>query len=52
MGKDSYPVYRRRDDEQVVEVKNSKLDNMWVIPFNPSLFMLYIATQMLKYVQG
>jgi hypothetical protein len=40
MGKDSYPVYRR-DDGQVVEVRNSKLDNRWVIPFNPSLLMLY-----------
>jgi hypothetical protein len=41
MGKDSYPVYRRRDDEQVVEVRNEKLDNRWIIPFNPSLLMLY-----------
>jgi hypothetical protein len=41
MGKDSYLVYRRRDDGQVVEVRNSKLDNRWVIPFNSSLLMLY-----------
>jgi hypothetical protein len=41
MGKDLYPVYRRRDDEKVVEVRNAKLDNRWVIPFNPSLLMLY-----------
>jgi hypothetical protein len=41
VGKDSYPVYRRRDDGQVVKVRNAKLDNMWVIPFNPSLLMLY-----------
>jgi hypothetical protein len=41
MGKDSYPVYRRRDDGQVVEVRNAKLDNRWAIPFNPSLLMLY-----------
>jgi hypothetical protein len=41
MGKDSYPVYKRRDDRQVVEVRNAKLYNRWVIPFNPSLFMLY-----------
>jgi hypothetical protein len=27
MGKDLYPVYRRRDDGQVVEVRNAKLDN-------------------------
>jgi hypothetical protein len=41
MGKDSYPVYKRRDDGQVVEVRNAKLDNRWVVPFNPSLLMLY-----------
>jgi hypothetical protein len=41
MDKDSYPIYKRRDDGQVVEVRNAKLDNRWVIPFNPSLLMLY-----------
>jgi hypothetical protein len=41
MGKDSYQVYRRRDDGQVVEVRNAKLDNRWVVPFNHSLLMLY-----------
>jgi hypothetical protein len=41
MGKDSYMVYRRRDDGQVVEVRNTKLDNRWVVPFNPTLLMLY-----------
>jgi hypothetical protein len=40
MGKDLYPDYRR-DDGQVVEVRNAKLDNRWVVPFNPSLLMLY-----------
>jgi hypothetical protein len=41
MGKGLYLVYRRRDDGQVVEVRNSKLDNRWIVPFNPSLVMLY-----------
>jgi hypothetical protein len=41
MGNDSYSVYRSRDDGQDVEVRNSKLDNKWVIPFIPSLHMLY-----------
>jgi hypothetical protein len=41
MGKDSYPVYRRRDDGHVVEVRNAKLDNWWVVPYNPSLLMIY-----------
>jgi hypothetical protein len=40
MGKDLYLVYRR-DDGQVAEVRNSMLDNRWVIPFNHSLLMLY-----------
>jgi hypothetical protein len=40
MSKDSYRVYRRRDDGQVA-VMNSKLNNRWVVPFNPSLLMLY-----------
>jgi hypothetical protein len=41
MGKDLFPVYRRRDDGQVVEVRNAKLDNRWVVHFNTSLLMLY-----------
>jgi hypothetical protein len=41
MDKDSYQVYRRRDDGQVVEVRNAKLDNRLLIPFNHSLLMLY-----------
>jgi hypothetical protein len=41
MGKDSYLDYRRRDDGQVIEVRNAKLDNRWVVPFNPSLLILY-----------
>jgi hypothetical protein len=40
MDKDSYLVYSRRDDGQVVEVKNSKLDNRLVVPYNPSLLMI------------
>jgi hypothetical protein len=41
MCKDSYLVYRRRDDRQLVEVRIAKLDNRSVVPFNPSLLMLY-----------
>jgi hypothetical protein len=41
MSKDSYPDYRRRDDGQVVEVRNAKVDNRCAVPFNPSLLMLY-----------
>jgi hypothetical protein len=44
MGKDSYPIYRRRDDEQVVEVRNAKLDNRWIVPFNLLYLCYTIAT--------
>jgi hypothetical protein len=40
-GKDSYPIYRRRDDGQCVEVRGAKLDNRWVVPYNPGLLMKY-----------
>ncbi|TVU21986.1 hypothetical protein EJB05_31658, partial [Eragrostis curvula] len=40
-GKDSYPIYRRRDDGQKVEVRNGTLDNRWVVPYNPTLLMRY-----------
>ncbi|TVU30935.1 hypothetical protein EJB05_22589, partial [Eragrostis curvula] len=40
-GKDSYPIYRRRDDGQIVEVRNAKLDNRWVVSYNPTLLMRY-----------
>ncbi|WVZ69849.1 hypothetical protein U9M48_018572 [Paspalum notatum var. saurae] len=40
-GKDSYPVYRRRDDGQVVTVRGKELDNRWVVPCNPELLMRY-----------
>jgi len=38
-GKDSYPLYRRRDDGQRVKIRGAKLDNRWVVPYNPSLLM-------------
>jgi hypothetical protein len=36
-GKDSYPMYRRRDKGHNVLVRNHKLDNRWVVPYNPYL---------------
>jgi len=38
-GKDSYPIYRRREDGQKVKVRNEWLDNRWVVPYNPILLM-------------
>jgi hypothetical protein len=36
-GKDSYPLYRRRDDGQHVKIRGAELDNRWVVPYNPGL---------------
>lgn len=40
-GKDSYPIYRRREDGQKVKIRNEWLDNRWVMPYNPFLLMRY-----------
>ncbi|AQK41222.1 hypothetical protein ZEAMMB73_Zm00001d024457 [Zea mays] len=40
-GKDSYPIYRRRDDGQKVRVRGHDLDNRWVVPYNPTLLRMY-----------
>ncbi|XP_059669340.1 uncharacterized protein LOC132314497 [Cornus florida] len=40
-GKDSYPIYRRRKDSQIVFVRNAMLDNRWVVPYNPYLLERY-----------
>lgn len=41
-GKNSYPIYRRRDDGRKVRIRGSILDNRWVVvPYNPYLLMRY-----------
>ncbi|GJX07282.1 hypothetical protein Tco_0195214 [Tanacetum coccineum] len=40
-GDDSYPLYRRRDNGIEVNVRNSVLDNRWVVPYNPKLLMMF-----------
>ena len=40
-GKDSYPIYRRRDDVVRVRIRGAYLDNRWVVPYNPFLLMTY-----------
>jgi hypothetical protein len=40
-GKDSYPLYRRRDDGWRVKIRGAELDNRWVVPYNPGLLMRY-----------
>ncbi|AQK91784.1 Helicase [Zea mays] len=40
-GKDSYPIYRRRDDGCKEKVRGCELDNRWVVPYNPHLLRLF-----------
>uniref|UniRef100_K3Z0E3 ATP-dependent DNA helicase n=1 Tax=Setaria italica TaxID=4555 RepID=K3Z0E3_SETIT len=40
-GKDSYPLYRRRNDGRNETVQNCKLDNRWVVPYNPYLLRFF-----------
>nr|XP_040245211.1 uncharacterized protein LOC120964526 [Aegilops tauschii subsp. strangulata] len=40
-GKDSYPVYRRRDDGRRAKVQGKMLDNRWVVPYNPYLLRMF-----------
>uniref|UniRef100_A0A453GBK2 Helitron helicase-like domain-containing protein n=1 Tax=Aegilops tauschii subsp. strangulata TaxID=200361 RepID=A0A453GBK2_AEGTS len=40
-GKDSYPVYRRRDDGRRAKFRGKMLDNRWVVPYNPYLLRMF-----------
>ncbi|KAI3709788.1 hypothetical protein L2E82_39554 [Cichorium intybus] len=40
-GKDSYPLYRRRNNGIQVDVRGNTLDNRWVVPYNPKLLMMF-----------
>ena len=40
-GKDSYPVYRWRDNGRKEKVYEHDLDNRWVVPYNPYLLCLF-----------
>ncbi|XP_066164591.1 uncharacterized protein [Oryza sativa Japonica Group] len=40
-GKDSYPLYRRRNDGKSRVVRGHPLDNRWVVPYNPYLLRMY-----------
>jgi hypothetical protein len=40
-GKDSYLVYKRREDGQKEKVRGHELDNRWVEPYNPYLLHLF-----------
>ncbi|XP_057432625.1 uncharacterized protein LOC130725408 [Lotus japonicus] len=38
---DGYPLYKRRDTGIYVEKKGIRMDNSFVVPYNPQLLMLY-----------
>ncbi|XP_076932634.1 uncharacterized protein LOC143598255 [Bidens hawaiensis] len=40
-GEDAYPLYKRRNTGMQVQVRNSTLDNRWVVPYNPKLMMMF-----------
>ncbi|AQK95491.1 hypothetical protein ZEAMMB73_Zm00001d011047, partial [Zea mays] len=48
-GKDSYPIYRCRDDGHKETVRGCELDNRWVVPYNPYLLRLFNCHIMLRH---
>jgi len=40
-GKDSYPIYRRREDGETELVRGHDMDNRWVVPYCPKLLRRY-----------
>jgi hypothetical protein len=40
-GKDSYLIYRRRNDSRMLKVRGHYLDNQWVVPYNPCLLRTF-----------
>ncbi|XP_075494884.1 uncharacterized protein LOC142532481 [Primulina tabacum] len=40
-GKDGYPIYRRRNNGQIIDVRRTKLNTQWVVPHNSYLLLRY-----------
>ncbi|XP_075108897.1 uncharacterized protein LOC142180730 [Nicotiana tabacum] len=40
-GKDGYPIYKRRNDGKIVNVRGMRMHNQWVVPYNPYLLTRY-----------
>lgn len=40
-GNKGYPLYRRRNNGISVMIKNKRIDNRWIVPYNPSLSLKY-----------
>ena len=41
--KESYPLYRPRNNRQTVKISGQVLDNRWVVPYNPYLLAKYVC---------
>ncbi|XP_027089557.1 uncharacterized protein [Coffea arabica] len=39
--KNSYPIYRRRDDGTRIYIREHELDNRWIVPYNPYILVKY-----------
>ncbi|XP_049350419.1 uncharacterized protein LOC125815062 [Solanum verrucosum] len=39
--RDGYPIYRRKNDGRTSEVRGMKMNNQWVVPYNPYLLKRY-----------
>nr|XP_027071785.1 uncharacterized protein LOC113696591 [Coffea arabica] len=57
--KNSYPIYRRRDDGSKIYIREHELDNRWIVPYNPYLLAkydchinveIYSAIEAVKYI--
>lgn len=40
-GKDRYPIYKRRNDGKSETICGLKMNNQWVVPYNPYLLTRY-----------
>ncbi|XP_075112513.1 uncharacterized protein LOC142182255 [Nicotiana tabacum] len=40
-GKDGYPIYKRKNDGKIVNVRGMRMNNQWVVPYNPYLLTRY-----------
>ncbi|XP_009791383.2 uncharacterized protein [Nicotiana sylvestris] len=40
-GKDGYPIYKRRNDGKIVNVRGMRMNNQWVVSYNPYLLTRY-----------
>ncbi|XP_057310488.1 uncharacterized protein LOC130648452 [Hydractinia symbiolongicarpus] len=41
--RNGYPKYRRRDNGRTITIRNSDIDNRWIVPYNPYLSKKYNA---------